>query len=60
MLSEKSCRSWWFRIDGNFCVDPNFRKLNETTIEDVLDDDYLSDVEDEFKASWGGAEPQPS
>lgn len=47
-------------IDGNFCVDPNFRKLNETTIEDVLDDDYLSDVEDEFKASWGGAEPKPS
>jgi hypothetical protein len=47
-------------IDGNFCVDPNFRKLNETTVEDVLDDDYLSDVEDEFKASWGGAEPKPS
>jgi len=47
-------------IDGNFCVDPNFKKLNETTIEDVLDDDYLSDVEDEFKASWGGAEPKPS
>ena len=47
-------------IDGNFCVDPNFKKLNETTIEDVLDDDYLSDFEDDFKASWGGAEPKPS
>jgi hypothetical protein len=47
-------------IDGNFCVDPNFRKMNETTIDDVLSDDYLSDVEDEFKASWGGAEPKPS
>lgn len=47
-------------IDGNFCVDPNFRKMNETTVEDVLDDDYLSDVEAEFKASWGGAEPKPS
>ena len=30
-------------IDGNFCVDPKFRKLNE-----------------DFKASWGGAEPKPS
>ena len=28
-------------IDGNFCVDPNFRSLNEN----------------EFKSSWGGAMP---
>ena len=50
-------------IDGNFCVDPKFRKINETTIEDVLDPDFFDDVdeyEDEFKASWGGAEPLPS
>jgi hypothetical protein len=47
-------------IDGNFCVDPKFKKMNETTIEDVLSDDYLQGVEDEFKASWGGAEPKPS
>ena len=50
-------------IDGNFCVDPKFRKVNETTIEDVLEPGYFDDVEeyeDEFKASWGGAEPLPS
>ncbi len=50
-------------IDGNFCVDPNFKKLNETKVDDVLSDDFFDDVEDyedEFKASWGGAEPKPS
>jgi hypothetical protein len=47
-------------IDGNFCVDPKFKKMNEATVDDILSDDYLKGVEDEFKASWGGAEPKPS
>ena len=38
-------------IDGNFCVDPKFRKLNENEVTGEAE---------EFKASWGGAEPKPS
>jgi hypothetical protein len=47
-------------MDGNFCVDPNFRTLNEANVEGVLSDEFFDDIEDEFKASWGGAETKPS
>jgi len=41
-------------VDGNFCVDPNFRKMNELRTSDGSSPDKI------FKASWGGASPKPS
>ncbi len=38
-------------VDGNFCVDPNFRKMNEFKTSDGSSPNKI------FKASWGGAKP---
>lgn len=41
-------------VDGNFCVDPNFREMNELRTSDGSSPNKI------FKASWGGASPKPS
>jgi hypothetical protein len=52
-------------VDGNFCVDPNFTKLNECKSSwggaepNPYEEDEEDDEEDEdtYKSSWGGSKP---